>query len=628
MSIYALLVGINTYEDQIISPLSYAEADVTDFGKKLQTLLGVPEDHIHVYTSQQGSHYGRADSILKRLTHLKQIMEPEDTFIFYFAGHGIEKYKDIYFFTTNTNPETHTTLKKTTIQISDIQEELSESRVINRIFITDACRSNPIKGRGANEYRMTESMGRTIEMAARACRHSDREPVVGTLLSCKEKQIAYERRELGHGVFSYFMLQGMDALIDQYGFIQLGQLKTYIDREMRSWCRSHFPAGLEQRPWLSTSGSVPELVPVKQKGPATHQPPAASGPAPAPTRLTVEDLKETGVLEEYIEEGGKLKGMAFLEFFEKIKQKFQIDSAAELKALLQEILERERKKQISTLLARAKAQFKKKAYADSLEALNDLLKLSPDHPEALELKAEAARRKSERFLSDLGIKMISIPGGSFKMGDIFGDGRSNEKPVHRVTLSPYFIGETPVTFAQYDAYCEETGAKKPDDEGWGRGDRPVINVSWFNAVKFCEWLGEKTGMKFRLPTEAQWEYAARSGGREEKYAGTSNEGQLGQYAWYDANSGDKTHPVGKKQPNGLGLYDMSGNVWEWCQDWYDEDYYKNSPEQHPQGPSSGKSRVLRGGSWYFYDRNCRSSFRGRSNPDSRGISRGFRLARD
>lgn len=130
---------------------------------------------------------------------------------------------------------------------------------------------------------------------------------------------------------------------------------------------------------------------------------------------------------------------------------------------------------------------------------------------------------------------------------------------------------------------------------------------------------------YRLPTEAEWEYAARSGGKNEKYAGTSNESELGDYAWYSINSGSKTHPVGQKKPNGLGIYDMSGNVWEWVNDWYDSDYYKNSPKNNPTGPSSGQYRVLRGGSWFTGARTTEAPDRSRYGPSIRDNGFGFRL---
>ena len=150
---------------------------------------------------------------------------------------------------------------------------------------------------------------------------------------------------------------------------------------------------------------------------------------------------------------------------------------------------------------------------------------------------------------------------------------------------------------------------------------PVIEVTWHGANAYCQWKGG------RLPTEAEWEYAARSGQQSKgyKYAGSNN---IGEVAWYDdGNSGSKTHPVGGRQPNKLGIYDMSGNVWEWCSDWYDEDYYGSSPQNNPQGPSDGQDRVLRGGSWLNDARYCRVANRYNFSPGGSNTFFGFRLCR-
>jgi len=222
--------------------------------------------------------------------------------------------------------------------------------------------------------------------------------------------------------------------------------------------------------------------------------------------------------------------------------------------------------------------------------------------------------------SDIPKNMVFVQGGTFQMGS--NDGGSDEKPIHSVTLSDYYISKYEVTFAEYDKFCESTGRTKPSDYGWGRGNRPVINVSWNDAAAYCTWAGG------RLPTEAEWEYAAKGGASatlSHQYSGSAN---IDEVAWYSSNSGSKTHEVGIKQPNELGIYDMSGNVWEWCNDWYDENYYKDSPKTNPQGPSSGTYRVLRGGSWNNAYNNCRSADRNRSNPTGAFINYGFRFVQD
>ncbi|MDX1906389.1 MAG: formylglycine-generating enzyme family protein [Bacteroidia bacterium] len=221
--------------------------------------------------------------------------------------------------------------------------------------------------------------------------------------------------------------------------------------------------------------------------------------------------------------------------------------------------------------------------------------------------------------ADCTIDMISIKGGSFAMGS---QEREDEKPPHRVELSRFYLGKYPVTQRQWEAVMGNNPSEFKGE------DLPVENVSWGDCQEFIRKLNTKTGMQFRLPTEAEWEYAAGGGAAQRtKWAGTDDAQSLGEYAWYDANSGGQTHPVGQKRPNQLGLYDMSGNVWEWCQDWYDDKYYASSPADNPQGPAGGASRVVRGGSWLGDPASSRVSFRYLWRPDLRSRVLGFRLAR-
>ena len=172
---------------------------------------------------------------------------------------------------------------------------------------------------------------------------------------------------------------------------------------------------------------------------------------------------------------------------------------------------------------------------------------------------------------------------------------------------------------------DKDGSKSWRSPGFSQDDnQPAVCVSWNDTQAFNDWLSRKGGKSYRLPTEAEWEYAARSDGKREKYAGGDD---LDRVAWYSSNSGSKTHSVGTKAPNGLGLFDMSGNVWEWCQDWYGEKYYSESPRDNPRGPSSGQYRVLRGGAWSTTPQDVRAAIRYRGVPAYRSDSNyGFRLS--
>jgi len=257
------------------------------------------------------------------------------------------------------------------------------------------------------------------------------------------------------------------------------------------------------------------------------------------------------------------------------------------------------------------------------------------------------------------------------MGDVWDDGESTEKPTHTVTLNDFYLGTKEITHLEYVEFLNAAGI---DSDAIHNGNKlisidgsacaithdgssfyfkgsvyadtincPMIYVTWYGALEYCNWLNEEDDYQqvytitegnvtadfskngYRLPTEAEWEYAARSKGRDDrKYSGTNTESELGTYAWYYSNSGSKTHAVGTKQHNNLGLYDMSGNVLEWCWDWHGD--YPSNSQTNPTGPSTGSCRVLRGGSWHLNAWRCRIAYRD-YNYLSIGYSFiGFRLA--
>ena len=267
------------------------------------------------------------------------------------------------------------------------------------------------------------------------------------------------------------------------------------------------------------------------------------------------------------------------------------------------------------------------------------------------------------------VEIVYVEGGSFTMGST--DGSNDEGPVHSVTVDSFYMTETEVTHRQYLEFLNDAGVSASgrlngsevidmddDDVAFSHNgkefsfaassyaddiDCPVIEVTWYGAVEYSNWLSEQAGLTkaysisgtsvnwnqnaegYRLPTEAEWEYAARGGVQSKgyKYAGSNNVGEVG---WDSGNSGRETHPVKGKKANELGLYDMSGNVWEWCWDWYDSDYYSSSPENNPVGPPSGSSRVLRGGGWGGNLWHLRVANRGGS-PGNGDSNDGFRLVR-
>ncbi|MDZ7620048.1 MAG: formylglycine-generating enzyme family protein [Patescibacteria group bacterium] len=288
--------------------------------------------------------------------------------------------------------------------------------------------------------------------------------------------------------------------------------------------------------------------------------------------------------------------------------------------------------------------------------------------------AGCGTRPAPEVIADLGdgvkLEMVLIPAGAFTMGD--DAGLDDEKPAHKVTITkPFYLGKHEVTVEQFRRFVEATGYLTDAEKGTGfegafGWDReamefamnaeyswrspgfpqsdtdPVVNVSWNDAVAFCEWLSREEGKSYRLPTEAEWEYACRAGTTTDYSHGDDPEGvaKVGNVA--DAEFAEQfpeleglikasdgfvhTSPAGSFPPNAFGLRDMHGNVWEWCADWYDPEYYALAPANDPLGPAAGEERVYRGGGWFNCTRGCRSASRSASQPENRNLTLGFRVA--
>ena len=228
---------------------------------------------------------------------------------------------------------------------------------------------------------------------------------------------------------------------------------------------------------------------------------------------------------------------------------------------------------------------------------------------------DPAPNAGDTWVNSIGMKFAYIPAGKFLMGSPPDEGGwFSDEVQHEVTISRgFYLGITEVTQGQWKAVMGH-------NPSWFKGNRlPVERVSWDDAVRFCRRLGQKEGRRYRLPTEAEWEYACRAESTG-PYAGTGNLDEMG---WHVGNSGNETHPVGTKQPNAWGLYDMHGNVSEWCRDWYGE--YPRREVRDPAGPSESVARVLRGGSWSYPPRICRPASRSRDERSMRYNDIGFRV---
>lgn len=256
----------------------------------------------------------------------------------------------------------------------------------------------------------------------------------------------------------------------------------------------------------------------------------------------------------------------------------------------------------------------------------------PDFIQSIRSKTKKVYTNEKGFWEaefEYGIIMVFIPAGEFHMGS--GSGDSSEKTERSVHLDGFWIGKYEITFDQYDRFCEDRGIPKPEDEGWGRDRYPAINVSWEDARAYCIWLKEKIGFGFELPTEAQWEKAARGAdGRIYPWGNSFPEEDMANFRSKNAHSIGQTTPIGSF-PEGsspYGVLDMAGNVYEWCLDRYGSSNPSSSLDRNVHGKKKGDYRVLRGGSWFGSPRCLRASFRTSAKPDSRYFHIGFRVCLD
>jgi formylglycine-generating enzyme required for sulfatase activity len=302
------------------------------------------------------------------------------------------------------------------------------------------------------------------------------------------------------------------------------------------------------------------------------------------------------------------------------------------------------------LVARAEGMesYKAEDFKGAILVWQNSIKYCHDIPKTHDLDDWIKKAQDAIILATFEPEMVKVQGGSFQMGS--NDGRSDEKPVHSVSVNGFYIGKYELTVGHYLQFCKETNGNWPDwleagnsqnvETGWnsfykGKGysrtgseNLPIVGISWNDAVAYCQWLSKKTNKKYRLPTEAEWEFAAKGGNQNKSFTYSGSNTAI-DVAWYNSNSDNKFHPVGQRKANELGIYDMSGNVWEWCSDGYDENYYKISPAQNPIGSNSSSTKVLRGGSWNYNSNLCRPSTRnGANSPSFRGYYFGFRVARN
>ncbi|MCC5828726.1 MAG: SUMF1/EgtB/PvdO family nonheme iron enzyme [Phycisphaeraceae bacterium] len=587
MKKYALVVGVSHYQDPDITDLSFAARDAEEVGSMLREVCDF--DAVLSLTSEGGrepDHVGIVDA----LHELAPLLSPEDLFLFYFAGHGIETARGAYLLTSNSRIRTPELASVSTEILKDC---LSRIECTDRVLILDACRNDPRKGMGDQDNLLTVGFSRDI-MAVAETKVEGVIPATCVLFSCRPGERAYEWPAKGHGAFSHYLLEGLrGAAAVPEGRITVQSLGRYVEAHVPRWSKKH-GTPLPQTPWGEQKGSWREIILSSQRSPAA----APGGQSEAPPAPEVRPANVRQEKETPAPRPGDVFWWVLLEGREH--------------GPLTEAKVRER---IRDGIVSPTTECWREGMAawQAMGQVERWCEVFPKRP---------PRRLPSTLEFDCGqgvvLKLALIRAGEFMMGSGDDDPEAfgNEKPRHCVRITrPFYMGIYPVTQAQYLAVMGKSPSLFKGDSN------PVEMVSWDDAQQFCEHLSSRIGRQVRLPTEAEWEYACRAGTTASRY------GNLNAIGWFDGNSGGTTHPVGAKRANAWGLHDTIGNVWEWCEDnWHGD--YNGAPLDGSAWAGNKAARVVRGGSWSYIPRYCRSSYRSRFGPGICIYAIGFRVVVD
>ncbi len=562
---WALLIGVNDYAN--LDKLSHCLADVRALRNEL-IASGFESDRIKLITDDatEARYRPSKGNIEKQLDLVLGQARTNDLVLIAFSGHGVYYENDSYL----CPPEADTDDPLATmVSQQSVNDKLLRSHASLRLVFIDACRDLTVRGK--------KSAARLME-AGNMQKALDRVPESVLLFnSCSPGQIAHEHRDLGHGVFMNFLLSGLQGQADtnRDGQVTVGELWDYSSDKTQLYADRHFNA-------LQVPRLGGELTRAAQQYPLRS--------ATASARVSVASPPPSKPMD--------FNGIPSLRARKTLR-------AARSPNMVTD----------STLPTSSNGSF------------------SSDKP-------------GTTITNSLGMKLTLIPAGSFQMGSY---SSIDAVPIHTVRLSrPFYLGVHEVTQGAWQDLMGTTPWSGEEDVRVGR-DYPATCVSYDDALEFCRKLtaiergtnGLSMGEEYRLPTEAEWEYACRAG-TSKMYSFGDDESRFGDYAWYggcpenpftsktgDGNAKNEryAHRVGLKQPNGWGLFDMHGNVWEWCLDWYDGEYYSRAPQADPMNTQSGDHRVLRGGGWGSIPELCRSAARMYGASYKRRDDYGFRLVR-
>jgi formylglycine-generating enzyme required for sulfatase activity len=581
--------------------------------------------------------------VIRELDLLSKRVKPEDTFLFYFSGHGITKGDKSFLLTTNSDTTTPNTLELSAIPLEKVKQILSEVQAQQLLTVIDACRNDPDSGRGKEDNLLTNDFSRGFKIQ-RSRDNSGTPSVSATLYACSVGERAYEWADKGHGVFSYYLLEGLNGeAVNSQGEVTVTGLAEYTQREVMQWAEEY--RGKNQTPQFYQSGGA-KLVLVEgvDKVEATAPVKTASSiDAEAEMWAMVKDSDDPDDLEKFLSlfPEGKLEAVAKFKL-EKLQAKTTVSetrvrpipekkpeiktketqpsvddsedfTGIEVVDLTQELAEKygyqgEEGVVVTKVEEGSSAKKAGLRVGDLIAEIDwELIANTSDYRTRLNVVAEESKIVLHVTHSNGRAEYVTLKAEEQK-----GKDRSGMVLVPEgISTSAFYMDKYEVTNAQYRKFVQDTKHREPEfwnDPDYNQPNQPVVGVSWHDATAYAKWAGK------RLPTEKEWEFAARGGLRSKEYSWGDNESLACDYANYGGTSGrDKwdrsTAPVGSFKPNGYGLYDMTGNAYEWCQDWYDR----------------GKdSRVLRGGSWYGSSNDLRVADRTYGTPGSRLSAIGFR----
>ena len=558
-----LFVGIDRYQNGI-TPLQCA---VSDASALTVAFARAQFDRVEQLLNEDADD----DTILDTVENLVNDLGPGDLFVFYFSGHGRE-FQDTHYLVGSTGRAAGRNYQRGSVSISELTE-VSDKPGLNRLFILDCCRSNILAGRDG-AYVCDNARDIALNRAVVQNKNHDIIPPL-ILNSCSSGEQAFENLQTNHGYFT-------DSLLRVIG----DQRVNNFDRFQRNLTI----AGTPRPQNISWNGNITRWNNVQL---FEHW---GDDPGPDPDDIAKYEL------------------MIYKPEVEDLLKKCGEKCPSEIFRTYQTAVKAEENKKYTVAV-----HFLKMAKEKLEKLINDL-----PVPEKFSGKVNLPGGHI--------LEMVQIEPGTFIMGSPANElGCYDVEKQHQVTLTKrFYLGKYPVTQKEYQAVMG-------NNPSYFKGDNlPVEKVSWDDAKRFCSKLNDlkrnelPAGYRFDLPTEAQWEYACRAGMTTALNNGlnlTSKDGRcphLDEVAWYGENSDRKTHPVGQKKPNAWGLYDMHGNVYEWCNDLYAD--YPSRAVTDPTGPASGSNRVLRGGSWDNNAQYCRSAFRYGNDPSNRNSNVGFRVA--